>query len=144
MATKRRSKTSQSPATKTPARAPRKPQFAAVFEQLRAILKPYEKDSVVLHDRPGDYYLDSRKMRDGKAVFFAGVTIRGSWVSFYLYPLECFPELKHGMSKALRARLPGTKCFNFTRVDPVAFAELAAITRAGAEAFKTRQIPPKN
>ena len=138
----RKPATKQSPASKTPAEAPRKPEFATIFEHLRGILKSYEKECMVIQDRPGDYYLNSRLIHGGKALFFAGVTIRSSYVSCYLYPLNCFPDLKKNLSKALQARLPGTKCFNFTKVNATAFEELAAITKAGAEAFRTRAIPP--
>ena len=74
----RKPATSQSPASKTRAKAPRKPEFATIFKRLRAILKPHERDNVVLQDRPGDYYLSSQVVHEGKALFFAGVTIRSS------------------------------------------------------------------
>jgi hypothetical protein len=48
--------------------------------------------------------------------------------------------LKRNISPALRARLPGVKCFNFTKVDPAVFEELDALTRAGAEAMRKRPI----
>lgn len=140
---RRKPATRQSPASKTPAKAPRKPEFAVIFEHLRAILKSYEKENVVLQDRPGDYYLNSQLVHEGRPLFFAGVTIRSSYVSYYLFPLECFPDLKQNMSKALRARLPGTKCFNFAKVDAAAFKELAALTKAGAAALQVRAIPPR-
>jgi hypothetical protein len=140
--TRRKSATRQSPASKTPAKAPKKPEFAVIFQHLRSILKPYERESVVLQDRSGDYYLNSKLVHEGKALFFAGVTIRSSYVSYYLYPLHCFPDLKKNMSQALRSRLPGTKCFNFTKVDVAVFKELAALTKAGAEALQVREITP--
>lgn len=133
--------TKQKPALKTPAPKPRSPAFAAVFDRLHAILAPHAKTQIVIKDAPGDYYLDTRLTHKGKPVFFAGTTIRNSYVSYYLFGLYCFPDLGEGMSATLRVRRQGKSCFNFSSVDDEAFRELAALTKKSAEAFRDRKLP---
>jgi hypothetical protein len=46
------------------------------------------------------------------------------------------PELLHSTSPELKARMQGKSCFNFTRVDPDLFQELAALTKAGYASYR--------
>ncbi len=41
-------------------------------------------------------------------------------------PVYVFPELLGAVRPLLRKRMQGKSCFNFTRVDPALFEELAA------------------
>ena len=46
------------------------------------------------------------------------------------------PSVQAGMSKALKARMQGKTCFNFTVADPALLNELDALTAASIAAFK--------
>jgi hypothetical protein len=111
--------------------------FEAVFERLRAILKKYEKRLVVQTDKPGTYYLNTHfKRPDGYVIFFGAAQIKKNYVSFHLMPVYGCRELVEGMSPELRARMQGKACFNFKRIEPALFKELADVTKRGFEAFK--------
>jgi hypothetical protein len=58
-----------------------------------------------------------------------------NYVSFHLMALYTFPETIDGVSPALRRRMRGKACFNFTRIDEELFAELQRLTAASAKEF---------
>jgi hypothetical protein len=43
-----------------------------------------------------------------------------------------------GMSLALKKRMQGKSCFNFTAIDKDCFAELGRLTAAGLKKFKSK------
>lgn len=108
-----------------------------VFLRLRAILSPHAHLLLVKTDTTSDYYLDTHEVRarDGYRTGFGGVKIGKRYVSFHLMPVYVHPELLEPVSEDLRRRMQGKSCFNFTRVDPVLFAELADLTEAGLTRF---------
>ena len=116
---------------------PTKADFPIVFEQLKSILKPYATHLNVKTDTPDTYYLDgpySQKWK--KELFFGSTQVKQNYVSFYLMPVYMYPELLDDISPELKKHMQGKSCFNFKKVDPELFAELAVLTRRGAEKFR--------
>jgi hypothetical protein len=128
---------------KTPA-APKKaskPDFAAVFIALRQILKPFEGQLAVQTDKPGDYHMEAPSiLHRGKPLYFAGVRTGKNYVSFHLMSVYGSPELLKTMSPALRKRMQGKSCFNFTTVDEECFAELGRMAQAGLKKFSSAEF----
>jgi len=116
---------------------PTKTDFPPVFQELRAILAEYEPKLVVVHDRPDNYYLDTHTLgANKKPIYFGGVRIGKGYVSYYLMPVYS-PALQKGMSSALRKRMQGKACFNFTTVDADLFDELREVTKRAYAQWKT-------
>ena len=116
---------------------PAQTDFPIVFEELKSILKPYSENLTVKADTAETYYLDgpySEKWK--KELFFGSTQIKKNYVSFYLMPVYMYPELLEDVSPELKKRMQGKSCFNFKRVEPELFRELAELTRKGAERFK--------
>jgi hypothetical protein len=111
-----------------------------VFERLRAVYRRCEARCVVLSDAPGKYYLGTHHVRekDGYRIWFGGVEIKKRYVSAHLMPVYASPELLQAISPALRKRMQGKACFNFTRVDAALFEELAQLVAAGEERFASK------
>lgn len=117
-----------------------KADFEDIFARLKPILAAYEPALRVKTDEANHYYLNtpfSEVYR--KDIFFGAVQIKKNYVSFHLMPVYWFPDLLDGISPELKKRLQGKSCFNFTKVDDALFAELADLTRQGAERFKEGQ-----
>src|SRR5687768_8646743 len=115
--------------------------FPVVFEQLKNILKPYAQDLTVKADTADTYYLDgpySQKWK--KELFFGSAQIKKNYVSFYLMPVYMYPELLKEVSLELKKHMQGKSCFNFKKVEPELFDELAILTRKGAEKFKEENV----
>jgi hypothetical protein len=113
-----------------------------VFDKLRKILKRHAKGMVVVHDTAESYYLDTKMIGPNrKPIMFGAARLGKAYVSYYLFPVYVFPDLLKGMSPALKKRMQGKSCFNFTKVEEDLFEELAELTKKGLEAFKTRQLP---
>ena len=111
--------------------------FPIVFEQLKKILQPYAEKLTLTIDTPNTYSIDgpySEKWK--KQLFFASTVTKKNYVSFYLMPVYMYPELLKDISPELKKRMQGKSCFNFKKVEPALFAELATLTRKGAEKFK--------
>ena len=112
-------------------------QFAETYDALRKILKPFEPRLLVQHDKPGSYYLDTRtKAPNGQPMFFGAVRLGSKYVSFHLMPVYVTPALLDAISPALRRRMQGKSCFNFTKPDYALFRELEELTRAGFADFE--------
>jgi len=117
--------------------------FAATFAALRAILEPHAKRLTVTVDEPGHFELASPTMTDrvGRPLFCAAVQINKSYVSYHLMPVYANPALRNSLSPALRKRMQGKSCFNFTTVEPGQLKELAAVTKKGIAGFKNLNLP---
>jgi hypothetical protein len=115
--------------------------FDAVFARLRSILAPHAETLVAHNDKPDYYYLETKApLYKGRPVFFAAVRKGKSYVSFHLMPVYAFPEMRQGLSPALRQRMQGKACFNFTAVDEQLFEELRELTAEGAEGFPEKML----
>ncbi len=111
--------------------------FPVIFEQLKNILKPYAGHLTVKTDSPDTYYLDGPySERWKKELFFGSAQIKKNYVSFYLMPVYMYPELLQDISPELKKHMQGKSCFNFKRVEPALFDELAGLTRRGVEKFR--------
>lgn len=111
-------------------------EFSAVFKELKKILKPYGPKLTITADTPEAYSLDgpySEKWK--KAVFFGAVQIKKNYVSFYLMPVYMFPELLKDVSPELKKHMQGKSCFNFKKVEPDLFNELASLTHKSVDRF---------
>ena len=114
------------------------PALAPVFAQLRKILAAHAAKLVVTRDQPGDYYLSTTKLHPAnkQPLCFGMVRTGKHYVSFHLMPVYGYPPLLAGMSPALKKRMQGKACFNFTAIDEPLFAELADLTARALAAFK--------
>jgi len=111
--------------------------FIIVFEQLRNILKPFEKKLTLKADATETYYLDGPYSEKWKReLFFGSAQIKKSYVSFYLMPVYMYPDLLKGISPELKKHMQGKSCFNFKKIEPELFKELTALTKKGYERFK--------
>ena len=128
---------------KTPATTGKaaEPNFAAVFASLRKLLVPFLGEIQVQTDKPGNYHTEIPTiLHRGKPLYFAGLRTGKNYVSFHLLPLYFCPELLKGMSPALKKRMQGKACFNFTAVDEPCFAELSRLTSAGLKKFRSKEF----
>jgi hypothetical protein len=113
------------------------------FAALRDMLNANAKGLVVTVDRPGDYQLAARDLTDriGRPLFVAAVQIKKNYVSFHLIPVYACPDLVKKLSPALRKRMQGKSCFNFTTIDPAQLKELRTVTRKGIGQLKSIALP---
>jgi hypothetical protein len=112
--------------------------FTEVFQKLRAILTPYAKDMTVVKDTAEWYYLDTKYIgHNKKPICFAAVRLGKAYVSFYLMCAYCNPKMLASMSPELKKRKQGKSCFNFKEPNETLFAELAQLTKSGADWFQT-------
>jgi len=117
--------------------------FDAVFSNLRAILTRHADTLTVSEDVPNRYCLDAPigpatlKAWGGtakrKTIPVAWTEIGKAYVSFHLMGLEA---ASGAISPALKARLQGKTCFNFSKPDAALFEELEAVTAHSIAALR--------
>src|SRR5207244_11114176 len=92
--------------------------FAETVATLRGMLATHAKRLLVQVDEPGDYQLSSPTKSDriGRPLFLAAVQTRKNYVSFHLMPVYMCPDLVKTLSPALKRRMQGKACFNFTTI----------------------------
>lgn len=116
-------------------------QFPAVFARLRAIMHAYVDGLNLATDEPNKYVLLGPAVPGFKRdELFGMIEIKKNYVSYHLFPVYMFPALLDDVSPALRQRMQGKSCFNFSKIDDALFAELAALTARGSDQF--RQVHP--
>ena len=125
------------------------PDLAPVYERLESMLSKHTSGLKVSHDfadanaattatrgsaRPNPaqgaemVLLGAASERYPNGECFAGVKLGRRYVSYYLMGLYRDPSLTKEMSDALRKRMQGKSCFNFTRIDDELFHELDLLT----------------
>ena len=118
-----------------------KSEFKAVAAELKAIFEPYRKKLNVVSESETSISLNTKViMKNKNPIFFGGVRTGKAYVSFHLMPLYCFPELSKAMSPALKKRMQGKSCLNFTAVDKELFRELKTLTELGASRFLSKEF----
>ena len=116
-------------------------QFKAVAAELKAIFEPYRKKLTVVSENEMGIYLDTKViMKNKHPIFFGAVRTGKAYVSFHLMAFYCFPDLTKAMSPALKKRMQGKSCLNFTTVDKDLFRELKALTKLGATRFLSKEF----
>lgn len=117
--------------------------FAGTFATLRGVLEPYAAQMIVQVDTPTDYQLCSRTLTDriGRPLSVAAVQIKQNYVTFHLMPVYGSPELQKAISPALRKRMQGKACFNFTVIERSHVRELAGLTKRGIKGFQKSPSP---
>ena len=115
--------------------------FSAVFSRLGDILRPYGDDLICTRDDAEEYYLNTAHiMKNKKPLFFGAAKVGKNYVSFHLMPVYVFPDLLDDVSPELTKRMQGKSCFNFTSIEPGLISELEALTQAGYERYRERNM----
>jgi hypothetical protein len=123
--------------TRRPASAKSGKNFPAVFTALQEMLKPYEKHLKVLPYKPEFYALVTRhSVHKGKPVWFAAIRMGKNYVSYHFMPVYMNPEMQKRIPPELKKRMQGKACFNFSKVDPALFKQLADLTAAGFDDYR--------
>jgi hypothetical protein len=122
---------------------PVRPPLEETFVAMRDVMRRQQKHLTVLVDKAGDFSLASPTMKDrtGRPLFAGGVQIKKNYVSYHMLPLYMDPSLKDGLSPALRKRMQGKACFNFTTVEPALVKELEKLTKRAFAGFKNLSLP---
>ena len=118
-----------------------KADFATVFTQLKEILTPLAPPLTVVADEPENYSLNAAYSAQYKRdLFFGAVQIKKNYVSYHLMPIYIFPALLDNISPALKKRMQGKSCFNFTTMDEALLAELAQLTESGFAQYRKAEL----
>lgn len=120
---------------------PKQTDFDTTFEKLKEILQKYESKLVVSADESKHYSLETTHvMKNKNRLYFGGVKIGKTYVSFHLMPAYACAELRDKISPELKKRMQGKSCFNFSTPDEKLFKELAQLTKIGFKRFTSKDF----
>jgi hypothetical protein len=115
--------------------------FEATFFELRKILKAHEPKLIVVADTPAHYALETpHVMKNKHRLYFAGIKMGKSYVSYYLMPAYACQEVRDAISPELKKRMQGKSCFNFSAPDAKLFKELSQLTKLGFKLFTSKDF----
>jgi hypothetical protein len=104
-----------------------------VEARLRRIFDPYRDRLTVSKDGPDGMYLELPGYEGQPWGYVGGTRLGRRYASFYLMGVYGSPDLLDSVSPALRRRMQGKSCFNFTTIDEGLLAELEALTAKSVE-----------
>jgi len=108
-----------------------------IFLKLKSILKRYEPQLALVHDKSDNYYLNTQiSEHNKKAEFFGAVQSKKSYIAFHLMPVYYYPELLENLSPELKNQMQGKSCFNFKKTDEKLFDELNTLTKNCFEKYQ--------
>lgn len=111
--------------------------LAPLFATLKSVLEAHAANLDVVTNDPGHFYANTTVTEaKGKPVFFGMVKQGKKKISFHFMPVYDHPELLDEISDALRKRMQGKSCFNFSADDPELFQELIELVEAGKAAYQ--------
>ena len=111
--------------------------LGSTFASLSRMLRKHASGMSIKVDEPGNFYIElPAATSKAKPKFFGAVQTKKSYVSYHLMPVYEDPALLSGISDALRKKMQGKSCFNFTVDDSLLFKELDALTKKCAAAAK--------
>ena len=111
-------------------------EFEVAFEALTGVLRKHSGDFTVQADTATEYSVVGKRaspfpQHKGQPMWFGAVRVGKAYVSFHLMPLYMNPALVKMISTALKKRMQGKTCFNFTRIpEPELLRELEQLTAA--------------
>ena len=115
--------------------------FDSTFASLSKILRKHATGMSIKTDEPGNFYIEvAAASSKTKPKFFAAVQIKKSYISYHLMPVYEDPALLTGISDALRKKMQGKSCFNFTVDDTLLFKELDVLTKRCAAAAELSNV----
>ena len=109
------------------------PDLDPVFERLAAMLREHAEGLVATRDDADQLYLETSQ---DPAEFFGAVMRKKAQVAYHLMPVYRDPGLLADLGPALRKRMQGKSCFNFTRIDDDLFPPRPSV--AGSPARSKR------
>lgn len=125
-------RSASSPRTDRPAVA----DLEAVHARLRQLLRPYGSELSLSADGPGGLTLEVPGLEGEPWGYVAGTRLGKRYVSVYLMPVYASSDLAASISPALRRRMQGKSCFNFSAIDERLFAELADLMSRRIPGFR--------
>jgi hypothetical protein len=112
--------------------------LTTVHDRLRNILRPYGDKLQLTKDGPEGLTLEIPGLEGKPWGYVAGTRLGKRYVSYYLMPVYESPGALETMSPALRRRMQGKSCFNFSSIDESLFEELAAVTAQSIPGFEAK------
>ena len=114
-----------------------------IFDQIKLLMKKYEKPLVARSDYDSRYELWSEKEieiggRKRKDIFFAGLIIQSSYVGFYFMPIYTDTSLKDIFAPELLSAVKGKSCFHIKKLDKKILSQIKSSLDVGFNLYKKR------
>lgn len=125
-------------------KSPGQPQLSIVFDNIKALMKLYEKGTIKERgEKPGAYGLVSEKQVEAAGrkldeMYFAGIIVQKGYVGFYYMPVYLIEEVKEQLKPELLKCLKGKSCFYIRKNDPIIIDQIKEALEIGYDSYKKR------
>jgi hypothetical protein len=113
--------------------------FELIYSRFKDMLSRYADENLQMQtNKPNSCELigPPTPRSNGREVWFGAARIGKRYVSYHFMPIYACPDLQKGLSPALKKRMQGKSCFNFTQLDEQLFQELVELTERGYMRYK--------
>ncbi len=109
-------------------------EFAAIFAELRELMRGAAPGMVVTEDTPTNFTLKTTwtEARTGQPAWFGWIAVKKSYVAYHVMPLYSLSALNDAVPASLAKRRQGKTCFNFKKADKALFNDIRALTELAA------------
>ena len=120
------------------------PQLVPIFEEIKKMLKPYEKGTMILFGGSGGKVgLVSKKPveilgRKKDELWFASALVQKGYVGFYFMPVYGDPSIKKVIKPELLKCLKGKACFYIKKFDKEIFSQIKEVLAIGYSLWHQR------
>lgn len=120
------------------------PELIPIFENIKALMKPYAKGAIVEQGGDGGMYgLISKKAvevegRKKDEVHFAGLLVQKGYVGFYFMPVYADAEIKKVFKPELLKCLKGKSCFHIKKDDAQIMGQVKEALKVGYDLYKEK------
>ena len=107
-----------------------------IFDELKKLISRHAPLLVCVQDTVDAYHLYTKyQMKNGQPLYFGGIKINKSFVSYYLMPIYVNPEMLKDIDANLKKHLKGKSCFNFKQLDDDVLTQLQELTDKGLQDY---------
>jgi hypothetical protein len=118
------------------------PELAIIFEDIKALMKPYVKGAIKERgEKSGLYALVSEKAVEieghkKEEVHFAGLLVQKGYVGFYFMPVYMVPGLRQVFKPELLKLLKGKSCFHIKKKNTVIIEQIKEALSLGYHLYE--------
>lgn len=115
-----------------------------VFDNIKAMMKPYAKGTIKERgEKGGVYNLVSEKQiekagRKFDEIYFASIIVQKGFIGFYYIPVYAIEGVKELLKPELLKCLKGKSCFHIKKNDAVVMTQIKEALEIGYDCYKER------
>ena len=124
-------------------KSPGQPELVPIFENLKLLIKRYEKGSLQEQaGTAGTYSIAASEpveiLGKKRELYFAGTMVQKGYVGFYFFPIYTDPVIAKDLQSELLKCLKGKSCFHIKKNDPKLLQQVEQALEVGYNLYQEK------